>query len=118
MAGDRQGKCSNVGKCSLADQGKPVVVGGGRNFVCPECGKGLNAFTPAAPGQARRNAVIVMAVIITAVLLGGMLYWRSWLNTEGTRQRTPPRPEVSILAPAGPALVSPLPASAPSEANR
>ena len=70
MVGERQGKCVNIGNCSLADKREPIVTTAGQDFVCPECGKSLLAATSPAGNSSRRNAIAVM-VGLAVVALGG-----------------------------------------------
>jgi len=46
MAGERRGKCVNIGNCSLADKREIIDVKPGADFVCTECGKGLIVAGP------------------------------------------------------------------------
>ena len=65
MVGDRQGKCVNIGNCSLADKREPIVAKAGQDFVCPECGKSLIAAMPVATAASpKRNAALVIAIVV------------------------------------------------------
>ena len=74
MAGERQGKCVNIGNCSLADKRETITTKAGQDFVCPECGKGLVLATSAvsAPNPTRRNAIVLGGVALLALAGGGL----------------------------------------------
>lgn len=66
MAGERAGKCVNIGNCSLADKRETIVTEPGRDFVCPECGKGLIAamsIATAGSGGGRSAGPLVIGGI-------------------------------------------------------
>ena len=107
MVGDRQGKCINIGNCSLADKREPIVAKAGQDFVCPECGKSLIAAMPAAAtASPKRNAALVIAIVVLLLLLGGGgLLLRGGSRTESARQAEPVKPGV-------PAATSSVPTAA------
>ncbi|UAJ08882.1 substrate-binding domain-containing protein [Glacieibacterium megasporae] len=76
MAGERQGKCVNIGNCSLADKRETITTKAGQDFVCPECGKGLVLSTSSAsassPNPTRRNALILGGVAVLALAGAGL----------------------------------------------
>lgn len=79
-AGERAGKCVNIGNCSLADKRETIITKPGTDFVCPECGKSLIASTSAAAtggsGGGRLpliiGGVIVLLLVIAAAVFLGM----------------------------------------------
>ena len=116
MVGDRQGKCVNIGNCSLADKREPIVAKAGQDFVCPECGKSLIAAMPAAAtGAPKRNALVIVAIVMLLILLGGGLLLRGGSRTETARQAEPARPGVPAPAPLPPAPARAATAAPPAE---
>lgn len=104
MVGDRQGKCVNIGNCSLADKREPLITTAGQDFVCPECGKSLVTATSAVSGNSSRRNVIVLGggFALLALVGGGLaLRGRSDAKSAGkTEPTTPPpaSPEPSVRA--------------------
>ncbi|WP_174297087.1 substrate-binding domain-containing protein [Sphingomonas bacterium] len=81
-AGERTGKCINIGNCSLADKREVIVTKPGTDFVCPECGKALLAL-PAVPGGGggnRRTAIIAGALALLVLLAAGL-----WFGLHGRK---------------------------------
>ena len=108
MVGDRQGKCVNIGNCSLADKREPIVAKAGQDFVCPECGKSLIAAMPAAAAASpKRNAVLVIAIVVLLVLLAGGLLLRGGSRTASERPAEPVRTSVPAPAPVPAAPAAP-----------
>ena len=108
MVGDRQGKCVNIGNCSLADKREPIVAKAGQDFVCPECGKSLIAAMPAAAtGAPKRNALVIVAIVVLLMLLGGGLLLRGGSRTESARQAEPVKPGIPAATPSVPAAAAP-----------
>ena len=104
MVGDRQGKCVNIGNCSLADRREPIVTKAGQDFVCPECGKSLIAAMPAAAaGAPKRNAVVIIVVVLLLLLIAGGLLLRGRSHTDSTPPAETARPSAPVPPPAAPA---------------
>lgn len=78
-AGERAGKCINIGNCSLADKREVIVTEPGRDFVCPECGKSLLASTstPTRSGSNRLPLFIGVGLLILLLVGGGLYFGRS-----------------------------------------
>ena len=73
MAGERIGKCVNIGNCSLADKREPVAVPAGKDFVCSECGKSLIAPTNREVNSASRRTMVVIGCA-ALIALGAALF--------------------------------------------
>ena len=97
MAGDRQGRCVNVGNCSLADKRELITTKPGQDFVCPECGKGLILATAATAPRRSNVAARAGIGIILALVAGG-------LALRNCRGRSEPLPGVSPVGDAEPTL--------------
>lgn len=73
-AGERIGKCFNIGNCSLADKREPVTVKAGQDFACPECGKSLIAGPPepvgTGGGGGGRTPLLIGGLLVLLALLG------------------------------------------------
>ena len=75
-AGERTGKCINIGNCSLADKREVIVTKPGTDFVCPECGKAVLAMSAApTPGRSTRLPLIVGAALLVLLLISVGLYF-------------------------------------------
>ena len=115
MVGDRQGKCVNIGNCSLADKREPIVAKAGQDFVCPECGKSLVAAMPVATAASpKRNAALVIAIVVLLLLLGGGWLLRNAWQGGSTRQADPVESRATAPAPV-PAAPAPAAAVVPTE---
>ena len=76
-AGERTGKCINIGNCSLADKREIIVTKPGTDFVCPECGKSLLAAPSAVTsgGGGSRLPLIIGSIVALLLLVAGALYF-------------------------------------------
>ena len=105
MVDGRQGKCVNIGNCSLADKREPVVAKAGQDFVCPECGKSLIAAMPAATAASpKRTAVWVIAIVVLLLLVGAGLLLRGRAPAESAQQTETVKPGVPAALPAVPSV--------------
>lgn len=84
-AGERKGKCVNIGNCSLADKREVIVAKPGTDFVCHECGKSLIAeLINTEPGRQRRGPLLFVAGLVAVALLGGVFALKSCRAPEST----------------------------------
>lgn len=97
-AGERAGKCVNIGNCSLADKREIIVAKPGQDFVCTECGKSLVASTSVPDGGRRSNTPLIVAGVLgLAALAGGGFALRS---CSGERTETSTAASSGSTAPA------------------
>jgi phosphate transport system substrate-binding protein len=84
-AGERKGKCVNIGNCALADKREIIVAKPGTDFVCPECGKSLIAVLVETerPRQSR-GPLLVLVGLVALALLGGAFALKSCRAPEST----------------------------------
>jgi outer membrane protein OmpA-like peptidoglycan-associated protein len=74
---ERTGKCINYTTCTLAYRNQPITVTG--DFVCPECGKPLQAITPTKAAvklqlPSKKHLIIaggVALIIVVFLLMSG-----------------------------------------------
>jgi phosphate transport system substrate-binding protein len=109
-AGERKGKCVNIGNCSLADKREIVVAKPGTDFVCPECGKSLIAeLIEPEPGRQSRGPWLVLAGLAAVAVLGGGFALKSCRAPEDSTGptvagQTPVKPEPTTPADVKPVL--------------
>lgn len=95
-AGERTGKCINIGNCSLADKREVIVTKPGTDFVCPECGKSLLAAPVAAAGGGGTNRLplIIGGVVLLLLLIAAGLYFGRSSKTTSVGTATPGTPAI------------------------
>jgi phosphate transport system substrate-binding protein len=80
----RQGRCIDFGGCTLADKKEVIQIPDGGEFVCPECGRGLQEIR--AESKAGGLGKIIAAVVLLLLLVGFGLY----KLLSGPSKKTPP----------------------------
>lgn len=85
----RKGKCTNFGNCTNADSGKVIDVPDGADFVCPECGRQLNAVEER---QSSSMGPVVVLIFVVLLLAGGAWYaYHSFTSSRKTASAPPPQ---------------------------
>ena len=76
-AGERTGKCINIGNCALADKREIIVTKPGTDFICPECGKALLAGAVGDGGGKRRTPLPLIAggILLALLLIASAVYF-------------------------------------------
>jgi phosphate transport system substrate-binding protein len=64
----RQGRCIDFGGCTLADKKEVIQIPDGSEFVCPECGRGLQEIRPESKVGGLGK---ILAAVALLLLLGG-----------------------------------------------
>jgi phosphate transport system substrate-binding protein len=97
----RQGRCTNFGNCETADTKKIVSVPDGVDFDCTECRRPLTSIKP--PPQPRRGALVLIALLFVAVILGAV----AWVRYRSSVTSVKPVPiAVAVASPSKSALPS------------
>jgi len=105
----KNGICVNIGNCDNANQKKVLEIGAGQDFVCPQCGKSLNIYSP----PKGKSAAVMMVIGLVALLIVLVIGWRMFAGgKEPVPSRTPPQPATAPATPppaatAPPAVVTP-----------
>src|SRR5271156_6450376 len=68
----RQGRCIDFGSCTLADKKEVIQIPDGTEFVCPECGRGLQEIRAESKGGGLGK--ILAGVALLLLLVGFGLY--------------------------------------------
>jgi hypothetical protein len=82
----REGKCTNKGNCSTANDNKIVQVDAGREFACPECRGALYEAEKAGPS--RMPAILAAAAIVAVAGVLGFMFKDKLMSALG--MGTPP----------------------------
>ncbi len=73
---EKYGKCTNLGNCSAADEGKVLTIPGGEEFQCPECKGGL-IEVPGGGGTGRKGGkgILLAAAAAGIVAIIGVIVY-------------------------------------------
>ena len=98
----KKGICKNYGECTLADEHvvQEVEVFTEEEFVCQECGCGLELSAPVTPPSSSNKKILIAAACLLAVAgLGAGGYFLSKDKLGGGKEVSTPQVEPQVVTP-------------------
>ncbi|MBS1169862.1 MAG: serine/threonine protein kinase [Burkholderiaceae bacterium] len=93
MSGQR-GICMNCGRCSNADQSKPIIVPSCAPFICPECHQPLQS-SPDISGRRNPIKLIISIFALVAICFGLFSFFSSTPSAPARNAAAAPAPAKS-----------------------